>query len=111
MGLITVTGGLAFDYIMSFSGNFTDYLLPEQLQSLSLSFTVDAMSREQGGTAGNIAHNLALLQQPVLLMAAMGQDGGGLCREPETNGGRYRRGTHLTPRNDVFFFRRDRPGR
>jgi len=32
------------------------------------------MRRERGGTAGNIAYNLALLDQPVLLMATVGQD-------------------------------------
>jgi adenosine kinase len=32
------------------------------------------MRRERGGCAGNIAYNLALLQQPVLLMATVGQD-------------------------------------
>ena len=77
MGLVAVTGGLAFDYLMSFPGNFTDHLLPDQLQSLSLSFLVDSLAREHGGTAGNIAYNLALLQQPVLLLAAVGQDGCG----------------------------------
>ena len=32
------------------------------------------MRRERGGTAGNIAYNLALLEQPTLLMATVGQD-------------------------------------
>jgi adenosine kinase len=32
------------------------------------------MRRERGGTAGNIAYNLALLDQPALLMATVGQD-------------------------------------
>jgi adenosine kinase len=32
------------------------------------------MRRERGGTAGNIAYNLALLNQPVLLMATVGED-------------------------------------
>lgn len=71
---IAVTGSMAFDYIMSFSGNFTDYILPDQLEHLSVSFLVDSMRRERGGTAGNIAYNLALLNQPTLLMASVGQD-------------------------------------
>lgn len=72
---IVVTGTLAFDYIMSFSGEFTDYLIPDQLEHLSVSFLVDTMRRESGGTAGNIAYNLALLKQPVMLLAPIGQDG------------------------------------
>jgi adenosine kinase len=65
---------MAFDYIMSFPGRFADHILPDQIQILSVSFLVDSMRRERGGTAGNIAYNLALLGQPVLLMATVGQD-------------------------------------
>jgi adenosine kinase len=65
---------MAFDYIMSFPGKFADHILPDQIQILSVSFLVDSMRRERGGTAGNIAYNLALLNQPVLLMATVGQD-------------------------------------
>ena len=71
---IAVTGSMAFDYIMSFSGNFTDYILPNKLEHLSVSFLVDSMRRERGGTAGNIAYSLALLKQPTLLMASVGAD-------------------------------------
>ncbi len=71
---VAVTGSMAFDYIMSFPGRFADHILPDQIQILSVSFLVDSMRRERGGTAGNIAYNLALLEQPVLLMATVGQD-------------------------------------
>lgn len=71
---VAVTGSMAFDYIMSFPGKFADYILPEQIQILSVSFLVDSMRRERGGNAGNIVYNLALLGQPSLLMATVGQD-------------------------------------
>ncbi len=71
---VAVTGSMAFDYIMSFPGKFADHILPDQIEILSVSFLVDSMRRERGGTAGNIAYNLALLDQHVLLMAAVGQD-------------------------------------
>ena len=71
---VAVTGSMAFDYIMSFPGKFADHILPDQIQILSVSFLVDSMRRERGGTAGNIAYNLALFNQPVLLMATVGQD-------------------------------------
>ena len=71
---VAVTGSMAFDYIMSFPGQFADHILPEQITKLSVSFLVDSMRRERGGTAGNITYNLALLEQPCLLMAAVGQD-------------------------------------
>lgn len=71
---VAVTGSMAFDYIMSFPGKFADYILPEQIQILSVSFLVDSMRRERGGNAGNIAYNLSLLGQPTLLLATVGQD-------------------------------------
>jgi len=71
---VAVTGSMAFDYIMSFPGKFADHILPEQIEILSVSFLVDSMRRERGGCAGNIAYSLALLGQPVLLMATVGQD-------------------------------------
>lgn len=71
---IAVTGSMAFDYIMSFDGSFTDYIMPDQLEKLSISVLVDSLRRERGGTAGNIAYNLALLKQTSLLMASVGND-------------------------------------
>ncbi|MDM8527374.1 carbohydrate kinase family protein [Anaerolineales bacterium HSG24] len=71
---VAVTGSMAFDYIMSFPGKFADYILPDQIEILSVSFLVDSMRRERGGNAGNIAYSLALLDQPCLLMATVGQD-------------------------------------
>jgi adenosine kinase len=72
--VIALTGSMAFDYIMSFPGQFTDYLIPDQLENLSVSFLVDSMRRERGGTAGNIAYSLALLKQPCRLLAPVGRD-------------------------------------
>lgn len=59
--MIVVTGSLAYDHIMNFPGKFSDHILPEKLHVLSLSFLVDKLKKEKGGTAGNIAYNLALL--------------------------------------------------
>ena len=71
---VAVTGSMAFDYIMSFPGKFAEHILPDQIERLSISFLVDSMRRERGGNAGNIAYTLALFEQPVLLMATVGQD-------------------------------------
>ena len=71
---VAVTGSMAFDYIMSFPDEFSRHILPEQIDRLSVSFLVDSMRRERGGCAGNIVYNLALLEQPALLMATVGQD-------------------------------------
>jgi adenosine kinase len=71
---IVVTGSFAFDYIMQFPGRFTDHILPDQLEKISLSFLVDEMRKVRGGCAPNIAYSLALLGERPRLMATAGRD-------------------------------------
>ena len=71
---IVVTGSVAFDYIMFFPGHFTDHILPDKLDSISLSFLVDDMRKVYGGCAPNIAYSLALLGERPLIMATAGKD-------------------------------------
>jgi adenosine kinase len=73
---IIVTGSIAFDYLMSFPGRFVEHILPDQLDHLSVSFLVDEMRRQYGGTAPNIAYNLALLGERPRVMGTAGQDFG-----------------------------------
>ena len=61
MSSIICTGSIAYDYLMSFPGYFKDHIIPDKLDSISLSFLVDSMIKQRGGTAPNIAYNLALL--------------------------------------------------
>ena len=71
---IIVTGSIAFDYLMSFPGKFTEHFLPEHFSRVSLSFLVDSMDKRRGGCAPNIAYTLALLGERPVLMATAGQD-------------------------------------
>ena len=71
---IAVTGSIAYDYLMSFPGAFTELLLPEHLKRLSLSFLVDTMDKRRGGCAPNIAYTLALLGERPRLMGTAGRD-------------------------------------
>jgi adenosine kinase len=71
---IIITGSIAFDYLMSFPGRFTEHLLPEHMSRVSLSFLVDSMDKRRGGCAPNIAYTLALLGETPRLMATAGQD-------------------------------------
>lgn len=73
---LIVTGSIAYDYLMSFPGKFTEHLLPEHMQRVSLSFLVDTMDKRRGGCAPNIAYTLALLGERPHLMATAGQDFG-----------------------------------
>ena len=71
---LIVTGSIAFDYLMSFPGKFTEHILAEHLQRVSLSFLVDSMDKRRGGCAPNIAYTLALLGERPYLVATAGQD-------------------------------------
>jgi adenosine kinase len=73
---LVVTGSIAFDYLMSFPGKFTEHFLPEHMHRVSLSFLVDTMDKRRGGCAPNIAYTLALLGERPLVMATAGQDFG-----------------------------------
>jgi len=73
---LIVTGSIAFDYLMSFPGKFTEHFLPEHMHRVSLSFLVDTMDKRRGGCAPNIAYTLALLGERPHLMATAGQDYG-----------------------------------
>ena len=69
-----ITGSIAYDYLMSFPGKFTEHFLPEHMERVSLSFLVDSMDKRRGGCAPNIAYTLALLGERPYLMATAGQD-------------------------------------
>lgn len=73
---LVVTGSIAFDYLMSFPGKFTEHILPGHLHRISLSFLVDNMEKRRGGCGPNIAYTLALLGERPALMATAGEDFG-----------------------------------
>jgi len=71
---IVCTGSIAYDYLMTFPGYFLDHFLPGRLDKISLSFLVDSMVRQRGGTGPNIAYTLALLGEQPLLVGTVGED-------------------------------------
>jgi adenosine kinase len=73
---VLCTGSIAYDYLMTFPGYFRDQLLPEHLETVSLSFLVDSLTRQRGGTAPNIAYSMALLGASPLIVGTVGEDFG-----------------------------------
>jgi len=71
---IVLTGSVAYDYLMTFPGLFKNYILPDKLENISLSFLVNSMVRRRGGIAPNIAYTLALLGGKPRVMATVGED-------------------------------------
>jgi adenosine kinase len=71
---ILVSGSMAYDRIMDFEGKFSDHILPDQIDNINVSFTVNSLTENFGGTAGNIAYSLSLLGEKPRILATIGQD-------------------------------------
>ncbi|PJE63004.1 carbohydrate kinase family protein [Candidatus Roizmanbacteria bacterium CG10_big_fil_rev_8_21_14_0_10_39_6] len=71
---IVVSGSIAFDHIMNFKGKFADYIMPDQIHKLNVSFLMDTVKKEFGGTGGNQAYSLALLGERPYLLTTAGND-------------------------------------
>ncbi|MFA5154877.1 MAG: carbohydrate kinase family protein [Patescibacteria group bacterium] len=71
---LVVSGSLAYDQIMDFPGRFSDHILPEAIHQLNLSFFLSSCRQSFGGTAGNIAYNLYLLQERPTILGVAGPD-------------------------------------
>jgi adenosine kinase len=61
---------------MRFPGYFKEHILPEKLDSISLSFLVESLVRQRGGVAPNIAYTMSLLGARARLLATVGEDFG-----------------------------------
>src|SRR5689334_6381164 len=72
---IVISGSIAIDRIMSFSGRYVDYILPEHLDALSVSIFLDKLTTTYGGVGANIAYTLALLGEEPTLLGSVGPDG------------------------------------
>ena len=73
MSLI-VTGSIATDHLMTFPGRFTDSLVADKLDRISLSFLVETLEVRRGGVAANISFGLGCLGLRPVLVDAVGQD-------------------------------------
>ncbi len=71
---VVVTGSIAFDNIMDFPGYFHEHILADKIHMLNVSFLVETMKKQRGGTGGNVAYTLALLGSQPLLYSSVGPD-------------------------------------
>ena len=69
-----ICGSIAYDTIMAYPEQFKNHILPDKIHILNVCFEVPEMRREFGGTAGNIAYNLKLLESDGFPMATVGED-------------------------------------
>lgn len=71
---ILVTGSLAYDHIMDFPGYYKDHILPDKVHVLNVSFLVQSLRKQRGGTATNIAYSLSLLREKPSILGTVGHD-------------------------------------
>lgn len=71
---LVVSGSIANDYLMTFPGRFSEHIVPEQLDRISLSFLIDALEIRRGGVAANICFGAGQLGLAPLLVGAVGKD-------------------------------------
>ncbi|MEK7597717.1 MAG: PfkB family carbohydrate kinase [Patescibacteria group bacterium] len=82
---VFVTGSIAYDTIMNFPNEFQNYFHPEKLHQINVSFVVDKLEKQLGGTGSNIAYNIAQIfnfqfsifnKKPLIhLLGSVGKDG------------------------------------
>lgn len=71
---IAVTGSIARDHLMSYPGSFSEQIIAERLDRISLSLLTDELEIRYGGVAANIAFGLGSLGAAPLLVGAAGPD-------------------------------------
>ncbi len=72
---VVVTGSIARDEIMNFPDEFKNYFQPDKLHQINVSFVVDKLKQQLGGTATNIAYGIAYLGTlDVRIVGAVGKD-------------------------------------
>jgi adenosine kinase len=71
---IVVTGSIATDHLMTFPGRFSDSIVLDKLDKISLSFLVDELEVRRGGVAANICFGMGMLGLNPVLVGAVGPD-------------------------------------
>ncbi len=71
---VLITGSIATDHLMTFPGRFSDSLVADKLDKVSLSFLVEELEVRRGGVAPNIAFGMGCLGLRPVLVGAVGPD-------------------------------------
>ncbi len=71
---LLIAGSIATDHLMSFPGKFSDSLVVDALDKLSVSFLVEDLDVRRGGCAANICFGLGNLGLTPVLVGAVGED-------------------------------------
>ncbi|MDH3007913.1 carbohydrate kinase family protein [Gordonia alkanivorans] len=83
---IVVCGSIATDHLMKFPGKFSEQLLGDHLEHISLSFLVEDLVVRRGGVGGNICYAMGQLGGNPVLVGAVGSDFHDYRKWLESNG-------------------------
>lgn len=83
---LIISGSIAMDRIMNFSGKYKDLIHPEKLHVLSVSVFVDKLEATKGGIGAGIAYNSAQLGNHPILLGSVGDDAKSYIEELKTAG-------------------------
>lgn len=71
---LIISGSIAVDRIMNFSGRYQELIQPDRINVLSLSVLVDNLHQANGGIGPNIAYAAAALGERPVLLGSAGAD-------------------------------------
>jgi adenosine kinase len=73
MKKVLITSSLIYDYIMNFDGTYEEFIIPEKIKTLNLTFQLENLDRNFGGNGGNFAHSLNLLGVKSAVITSVGE--------------------------------------
>jgi adenosine kinase len=83
---LVISGSIATDRLMSFSGSFSDMIKPDKIDILSVSILMEKLKIVRGGVGANIAYNAGQLGMNPILLGSVGPDGKDYLAELEVKG-------------------------
>ena len=85
---LLISGSIAYDKIMDFPGLFSEHILPKKIHNINVSFGIQQLTLQNGGTAGNIAYTLGLLGEKPYVVSQVGNDFAEYKKQMRANGTR-----------------------
>lgn len=83
---LIISGSIAIDRIMNFTGTYQELIHHKKLDALSVSVFLDSMKVAQGGIGANICYSLALLGEKPILVGSVGEDADSYIQELKSAG-------------------------
>lgn len=71
---IVVSGSIASDHLMTYSGRFSDAIVADKLSKISVSFLADELEIRRGGVGANICFGMGILGIRPALVGSAGAD-------------------------------------